>query len=78
MTKERKKITAIILKLKFTGKEPKEKKPMLMELFSIHNKKMEELIGLEFEGNTLKGYKTTHRDLTAAIYSYGIKVFFKK
>lgn len=67
MTKERKKITAITLKLKFTGKEPKEKKPMLMELFSIHNKNMEELIGLEFEENTLKGYKTTHRHLTAYI-----------
>ncbi|MNK02919.1 Tyrosine recombinase XerD [compost metagenome] len=67
LTKERKEITAFTLKQKFTGNEPKVKVPMLMELFSLHNKQMEELLGIEFEENTLKGYKTTHNHLTAFI-----------
>jgi len=38
---------------------------MLMELFTLHNKQMEEVIGNEYEDNTLKGYKTTFRHLTS-------------
>ncbi|MES2873591.1 MAG: site-specific integrase [Bacteroidota bacterium] len=63
LTKERKEITSISLKNKFLGKA--EKKHMLMELFTLHNKQMEELIGNEYEDNTLKGYKTTFRHLTS-------------
>lgn len=36
-----------------------------MELFTLHNKQMEEVIGNEYEDNTLKGYKTTFRHLTS-------------
>ena len=36
-----------------------------MELFTLHNKQMEELIGNEYEDNTLKGYKTPSGDLTS-------------
>lgn len=63
LIKERKEITSTSLKNKFLGRE--EKKPMLMELFTLHNKQMEELIGNEYEDNTLKGYKTTFRHLTS-------------
>lgn len=57
LIKERKEVTAISLKNKFLGKE--EQKPMLLDIFNIHNRQMEELLGNEYEENTLKGYRTT-------------------
>jgi hypothetical protein len=54
---ERKKITAASLKTKFLDQD--DKAYLLIELFKAHNIEMESMIGVEFEPNTLKGYKTS-------------------
>lgn len=54
---ERKKITVQTLRNKFLDRE--DKAQLLIELFKDHNIKMESLIGIEFEQNTLKGYQTS-------------------
>ena len=54
---ERKKITAVSLKTKFLDRD--DKAYLLIELFKAHNIEMESMIGVEFEPNTLKGYKTS-------------------
>lgn len=58
MVKEGKTITAARLRDKFLGRDIPQKIPQLLEIFRLHNKQMEELIGKEFEENTLKGYRT--------------------
>lgn len=54
---KRKKITAVSLKTKFLDRD--DKAYLLIELFKAHNIEMESMIGVEFEPNTLKGYKTS-------------------
>jgi hypothetical protein len=67
LVRNNKPITSGGLRDKFLGKDIPQKMPGLMEIFSKHNQKMEELIGKEFEANTLKGYKTCVLHLTAFI-----------
>lgn len=40
---------------------------MLLDLFKAHNERVASLLGNGFEPNTLKGYKTTIKHLTAFI-----------
>jgi site-specific recombinase XerD len=54
---EKKRITVQILRNKLLDRE--DKACLLVELFEEHNAKMESLIGVEFEQNTLKGYQTS-------------------
>lgn len=56
-------ITADSLRNQFTGKS--EKSYYLMQLFTEHNAKVKALIGNGFEANTLKGYNTSEKHLTA-------------
>lgn len=58
LVKEGKRITAARLRDKFLGRDIAKKAPQLLEIFRLHNKQMKELIGKEFEENTLKGYRT--------------------
>lgn len=58
-----KEITAESLRDLLTGKKPKSK--MLLDIFQEHNKNVEALLGNGFEPNTLKGYRTTVKHLTA-------------
>ena len=58
---ERKKITALSLKNKFLDRE--DKSYLLVEIFKAHNVEMESMLGIEFELNTLKGYKTSLKHL---------------
>lgn len=62
---ERKKITAISLKNTFRNRS--DRTHLLIELFKAHNDKMESLIGIDFEANTLKGYQTTLNHLNGFI-----------
>lgn len=61
LTKERKQITSETLRDHFNGVEPK--KPMVVELFTRHNKRIEELVGKEYEKETLKTYNTSLRHI---------------
>lgn len=56
-------ITAESLQNQFSGKSTKSR--FLMELFAEHNAKVKALIGNGFEANTLKGYNTSEKHLTA-------------
>jgi site-specific recombinase XerD len=56
-------ITSESLKNHLSGKA--EKGRYLMELFAEHNKRLKSLIGNGFEVNTLKGYNTSVKHLTA-------------
>ena len=56
-------ITAENLKNQFSGKA--EKGRYLMELFDEHNQRVKSLLGNGFEANTLKGYHTSVKHLTA-------------
>lgn len=56
-------ITAGMLRDKFAGKN--ENQHFLMEILEDHNAKLEALIGNGFAANTLKGYRTTVKHLTA-------------
>ena len=67
LVKEGKRITAAGLRDKFLGREIAKKAPQLLEIFCLHNKQMQELIGKEFEENTLKGYRTCLLHLTGFI-----------
>jgi len=58
LVKDRKTITAEALRDEFLGRDIPQKIPQLLEIFRIHNKQMKELIGIEVEENTLKGYNT--------------------
>jgi site-specific recombinase XerD len=60
-TKQR--ITTESLQNQFNGKA--EKSRYLMLLFTEHNAKVKALIGNGFEANTLKGYNTSEKHLTA-------------
>jgi site-specific recombinase XerD len=57
MSKNREEITAETLRDHFNGVE--QKKPMVVELFTRHNKRIEELVGTEYEKETLKTYNTS-------------------
>ncbi len=67
MVKEGKAVTAASLRDKFLGRDIPQKVPQLLEIFRLHNKQMQELIGKEFEENTLKGYRTCLLHLTGFI-----------
>ncbi|MEO6849400.1 MAG: site-specific integrase [Mucilaginibacter sp.] len=67
LVKDRKPLTAEALRDKFLGRDVPQKTPQLLEIFRLHNKQMKELIGREFEENTLKGYKTCLLHLTGFI-----------
>jgi len=54
---ERRKVTALSLKNEFLGRDDKAR--LLIEIFKAHNAEMESMLGIEFEPNTLKGYKTS-------------------
>jgi len=56
-------ITTEKLQNQFNGKA--EKSRYLMQLFKVHNEKVKALIGNGFEANTLKGYNTSEKHLTA-------------
>jgi len=56
-------ITADSLRDQFAGRS--EKSRYLMKLFEDHNNKVKALLGNGFEANTLKGYKTSVKHLTA-------------
>lgn len=61
-----KEITAENLRDLLTGKK-KQKSKMLLDVFKDHNERIEALLGNGFEPNTLKGYRTTVKHLTAFI-----------
>lgn len=67
MVKEGKAVTAVSLRDKFLGRDIPQKVPQLLEIFRLHNKQMQELIGKEFEENTLKGYRTCLLHLSSFI-----------
>jgi site-specific recombinase XerD len=67
LVKEGKNITAAGLRDKFLGRDIPQRIPQLLEIFRLHNKQMKELIGREFEENTLKGYRTCLLHLTGFI-----------
>jgi hypothetical protein len=67
LVKDRKPLTAEALRSKFLGRDFPQKIPQLLEIFRLHNKQMKELIGKEFEENTLKGYNTCLLHLTGFI-----------
>ena len=56
-------ITAENLKNQFSGRA--EKQRFLMQLFEEHNQRVKSLLGNGFEANTLKGYRTSVKHLTA-------------
>lgn len=56
-------ITLESLYNQFTGKV--EKNRLLMKIFKDHNAKIKALLGNGFEANTLKGYNTSEKHLTA-------------
>lgn len=60
-----KEITVENLRNSLTGK--KEKSKMLIDIFEEHNRRVESLLGNGFEPNTLKGYRTTIKHLSAFI-----------
>ncbi len=57
MVRNRTKVTAEAIKLKFLGRDIPQK--MLLDVFSEHNAQMKSLIGNGFKPNTLKGYTTS-------------------
>jgi len=63
MVKNRTKVTADALKLKFLGHDVPQK--MLLNVFSEHNSQMKSLIGNGFKPNTLKGYTTSISHISA-------------
>ncbi|WP_419802806.1 Arm DNA-binding domain-containing protein [Mucilaginibacter sp.] len=67
LVREGKHITAACLRDKFLGRDKPQKVLQLLEIFRLHNKQMQELIGKEFEENTLKGYRTCLLHLTGFI-----------
>lgn len=67
LVKDRKPITAEALRDRFLGRDVSQKSPQLLDIFQLHNKQMKELIGIEFEENTLKGYHTCLQHLTGFI-----------
>ncbi len=67
LVRDRKTITAEALRDKFLGRDRPKKVLQLLEIFRLHNKQMKELIGIEFEENTLKGYHTCLHHLTGFI-----------
>jgi site-specific recombinase XerD len=67
LVKGRKTITAEALRDKFLGRDRPQKVPQLLEIFRLHNKQMKDLIGIEFEENTLKGYHTCLQHVTGFI-----------
>ena len=67
MIREEKIITSATLRDKFLGRDLPQKEPQLLDIFRLHNSQMEELIGKEFEENTLKGYRTCLLHLTGFI-----------
>ena len=56
-------VSAESLRNEFSGKT--EKQRLLMEVFAEHNAKVKALLGKGFEPNTLKGYNTSIKHLTA-------------
>ncbi|MHB8208663.1 site-specific integrase [Mucilaginibacter sp.] len=67
MVRDDDEITASSLRDKFLGRDKPQNVPQLLEIFRLHNTQMEELIGKEFEENTLKGYRTCLLHLTGYI-----------
>jgi site-specific recombinase XerD len=67
MVRDDDEITAAALRDKFLGRDKPQNLPQLLEIFRLHNTQMGELIGKEFEGNTLKGYRTCLLHLTGYI-----------
>lgn len=63
LMEERSEITAEAIRDKFAGK--KQTQRFLLEVLKEHNSKLEALIGNGFAANTLKGYGTTVKHLTA-------------
>lgn len=57
LSKDRKVITGGTLRDHLNGIE--QKKPMVVELFTKHNRRIEELVGREYEKETLKTYNTS-------------------
>lgn len=66
LTEAGKEITADNLRDMLTGKK-RQKSKMLLDVFKEHNDRIEVLLGNGFEPNTLKGYRTTVKHLTAFI-----------
>lgn len=66
LTEAGKEITADNLRDMLTGKK-RQKSKMLLDVFKEHNDRIEALLGNGFEPNTLKGYRTTVKHLTAFI-----------
>jgi site-specific recombinase XerD len=67
MVRDDDEITAASLRDKFLGRDKPQNVPQLLEIFRLHNTQMKELIGKEFEENTLKGYRTCLLHLTGYI-----------
>jgi site-specific recombinase XerD len=67
MVRDDDEITGAALRDKFLGRDKPQNVPQLLEIFRLHNTQMEELIGKEFEENTLKGYRTCLLHLTGYI-----------
>ncbi|MDR3694789.1 site-specific integrase [Mucilaginibacter sp.] len=67
MVRDDDEITAAAARDKFLGRDKPQNLPQLLEIFRLHNTQMEELIGKEFEENTLKGYRTCLLHLTGYI-----------
>jgi hypothetical protein len=67
MIREEQCITSATLRDKFLGRDLPQKVPQLLDIFRLHNSQMGELIGKEFEENTLKGYRTCLLHLTGFI-----------
>lgn len=66
LTEAGKEITADNLRDMLTGKK-RQRSKMLLDVFKEHNDRIEALLGNGFEPNTLKGYRTTVKHLTAFI-----------
>ncbi|GHE29135.1 site-specific integrase [Sphingobacterium griseoflavum] len=63
MVRNRTKVTAKAIKLKFLGRDIPQK--MLLKVFAEHNAQMKSLLGNGFKPNTLKGYTTSISHMTA-------------
>ena len=66
LTEAGKEITADNLRDMLTGKK-RQRSKMLLDVFKEHNDRIQALLGNGFEPNTLKGYRTTVKHLTAFI-----------
>ncbi|WP_298486200.1 site-specific integrase [uncultured Maribacter sp.] len=65
-------VTADIIKSLYLGKEIKHK--MLLEIFQVHNNKIEKLVGRDFAPGTIERYKTAKKHVEDYIQlDYGLK-----